>query len=115
MEEVGASTVEALRFLAMLREGNDLEASLAACAPPAAQTFVAQTLSTVEHGTTIDVLSSLLFGREDLIPEMFSRLVPQWIESERAPRFTYYVARHIELDGDEHGPAGMRALAEAAR
>lgn len=114
MEEVGASTAEALGFLTMLREGRDLEASLAAWAPPAARTFVSQTLTTVEQGTTIEVLSSLLFGREDLIPEMFSRLVPQWIESQRAPRFTYYVARHIELDGDEHGPAGVRALAEAA-
>src|SRR3981189_1581643 len=87
-EEVGASTTEALGFLAMLREGRDLEASLAASAPPAARTFVSQTLTTVEQGTTIEVLSSLLFGREDLIPEMFSRLVPQWIESQRAPRFT---------------------------
>ncbi len=114
MEEVGASTAEALGFLAMLREGTDLGASLAAWAPPAARTFVSQTLTTVEQGTTIEVLSSLLFGREDLIPEMFSRLVPQWIASQRAPRFTYYVARHIELDGDDHGPAGVRALVEAA-
>jgi hypothetical protein len=114
MEEVGAATAEVLGFLAMLRAGASLEASLAAWAPPAAQAFVARTLSTVEHGTTVEVLSSLLFGREDLIPEMFSRLVPQWIESQRARRFTYYVARHIELDGDEHGPAGMRALADAA-
>jgi hypothetical protein len=114
MDEVGASTTEALGFLAMLREGRDLEASLAACAPPAARTFVSQTLTTVEQGTTIEVLSSLLFGREDLIPEMFSRLVPKWIESQRAPRFAYYVARHIELDGDDHGPAGVRALAEVA-
>jgi hypothetical protein len=114
MEEVGASTTEMLRFLAMLRGGSDFEAGLAAWAPPAAQTFVRQTMSTVEQGTTVEVLSSLLFGREDLIPEMFSRLVPQWIESKGAPRFTYYVARHIELDGDDHGPAGERALEEAA-
>ncbi|MBA3818435.1 MAG: DUF3050 domain-containing protein [Deltaproteobacteria bacterium] len=25
-------------------------------------------------------------------------------------RFTYHVQRHIELDGDEHGPAARRAL-----
>jgi hypothetical protein len=113
MEEVGASTMEARRFLAMLREGSDVEASLSACAPPAAHTFVGQTMHTVVQGTTVEVLSSFLFGREDLIPEMFSRLVPQWTESQRASRFTYYVARHIELDGDDHGPAGVRALAEA--
>lgn len=114
MEEVGASTVKALRFLAMLRDGSDLEGSLAACAPPAAHTFVNRTLSLVAQGTTVEVLSSFLFGREDLIPEMFSRLGPQWMESAQATRFSYYVTRHIELDGDAHGPAGLRALAEAA-
>ena len=114
MEEVGTSTVEALRFLTMLREGRDLESSLAACAPPAAHAFVNHTLHMVAQGTTVEVLSSLLFGREDLIPEMFSRLGPQWFASEHATRFSYYVARHIELDGDAHGPAGLRALAEAA-
>jgi len=114
MEEVGASTVEALRFLAMLRDGRDLESSLAACAPPAAHAFVNHTLHMVAQGTTVEVLSSFLFGREDLIPEMFSRLGPQWFASEQATRFSYYVARHIELDGDAHGPAGLRALAEAA-
>jgi hypothetical protein len=114
MEEIGASTTEVLRFLSTLREGKGLEASLVTSAPPAAHTFVSQTLSMVEQGTTVEVLSSLLFAREDLIPEMFSRLVWQWTESHRAPRFVCYLERHIELDGDEHRPAAVRALAEAA-
>ncbi|MGH9372050.1 MAG: DUF3050 domain-containing protein, partial [Vicinamibacterales bacterium] len=91
-----------------------VESGLIACAPLAAQTFVRHTLATVSCGNTVEVLSSFLFGREDLIPEMFSRLGPQWFASEQATRFSYYVARHIELDGDAHGPAGLRALAEAA-
>ena len=55
-----------------------------------------------------------IFGREDLIPDMFQRLLPQWAESQQARGFAYYVERHIELDGDDHGPAGLRALAEMA-
>jgi hypothetical protein len=98
----------------MLREGRDVASSLAHCAPPAAQTFVSQTLATVAEGTTVEVLSSFLFGREDLIPDMFSRIQQQWSGSQRAARFSYYVARHIELDGGEHGPAGLQALAELA-
>ena len=114
MQEVGASPVDALLFVEMLRDGQDVESSLAHCAPPAAQTFVSHTLATVAGGTTIEVLSSFLFGREDLIPDMFSRIQRQWGGSQQAARFSYYVARHIELDGDEHGPAGLRALAEVA-
>ena len=115
MEEVGAPTETAHRFLARLREGAPVEASLAAAgAPSAAASFVAETMQTVEQGATIEVLSSFLFGREDLIPDMFSRLLPRWTESRQARRFAYYVERHVELDGDEHGPAGQRALGEMA-
>jgi hypothetical protein len=114
MQEVGASPAEVLRFLAMIEEGRDVGDSLALCAPPAAQTFVSHTLETVAEGTTVEVLASFLFGREDLIPDMFSRIQRQWIDSGQAARFSYYVARHIELDGGEHGPAGLAALAELA-
>jgi hypothetical protein len=116
MEEVGASTAQAYRFVLLVREGVDVETALTvAGASPGVQAFVRHTLQTARQGTTIEVLSSFLFGREDLIPDMFSRLLPLWVDSDQARRFTYYVERHIELDGDDHGPAGQRALAELAR
>jgi hypothetical protein len=115
MEEVGASTEPARRLIASLRERADVRVAMdAADATPVVRTFVAATLDTVERGSTIEVLASFLFGREDLIPDMFARLLPQWAESPQAGRFAYYVARHIELDGEDHGPAGERALAEMA-
>lgn len=115
MEEVGASTAPARRFVSILSDGADVQAALAAAGTSrAAQAFVMHTLRTVQYDSTVEVLSSFLFGREDLIPDMFSRLLPQWVESRQARRFAYYVQRHIELDGDDHGPAGVRALAEIA-
>ncbi len=65
-------------------------------------------------GEPVEVLAAFLFGREDLIPEMFSRFLPRWRELRDARRFTYYVERHIELDDDDHGPAAQRALMELA-
>jgi Protein of unknown function (DUF3050) len=116
MEEVGAATAPPYRFVLLVRDGVDVETALTVSdASPAVHTFVRQTLQTATQGTTIEVLSSFLFGREDLIPDMFSRLLPLWADSTQARRFTYYVERHIELDGDDHGPAGLRALAEMAR
>jgi hypothetical protein len=114
MEEVGAPTTVARRFLSTLRDGGELDAALDAHTTPRTGAFVRETLRSVDQDPTIVVLSSFLFGREDLIPEMFSRLLPLWRESNDARKFMYYVERHIELDGDEHGPAGLRALAEMA-
>lgn len=113
MEEVGAPVAPVQRFIALLRNRADVNSSLDAVGAPAGvQQFVANTLQTVKQATTVEVLAAFLFGREDLIPEMFSRLLPQWEDSRHVRRFIYYVKRHIELDGDEHGPAGLRALAE---
>lgn len=115
MREVGADTARIDRFLQMIGDDADVEVALAAAgAPLAARTFVRHTLGDVMDGTPTEVLSSFLFGREDLIPEMFSRLLPRWKESREAKQFTYYVERHIELDGDDHGPAAKRALMELA-
>jgi hypothetical protein len=115
MDEVGAPTDVARAFIDALRAGVEVDAALTMLeAPVAARAFVAHTLNTVKRASTIEVLSSCLFGREDLIPEMFARLLPQWSESRAARGFAYYVERHIELDGDEHGPAGERALVDLA-
>lgn len=115
MEEVGADTRSIRRFLDLLDGGVDLEVALAAAgAPVAARAFVRHTLSQAIDGDPVEVLAAFLFGREDLIPEMFSRLLPRWRESRGARRFTYYVQRHIELDGEDHGPAARQALVELA-
>lgn len=114
MDEVGAPSAPPRRFIALLREGGDVKSSLIAVgASEATQHFVRHTLTTAQS-TTVEVLASFLFGREDLIPEMFTRLLPEWTDSREASRFAYYIKRHIELDGDDHGPAGLRALAELA-
>jgi hypothetical protein len=115
MDEVGADSKRIRRFIDLLHGGVDVEVALAAAgAPPAARTFVQHTLGQAIDGDAVEVLAAFLFGREDLIPEMFSRLLPRWRESRSARRFTYYVERHIELDGDDHGPAAQKALMELA-
>ncbi len=113
MDEVGASTRSMRRFLSLLEYGAELEVALSAAeAPMPARAFVLRTLAWARQGTTVEVLSTFLYGREDLIPAMFSRLLPCWQQSLAARNFAYYIERHIELDGDDHGPAAERALAE---
>ena len=63
------------------------------------------------RGDPVEVVAGFLFGREDLIPDMFARLLKLWEGAgSPAPTFQYYLERHIALDGDEHGPAARRML-----
>lgn len=114
MEEVGAPTETIRRFVGLLREGVEVGAALDTAAPATARAFVGRTLAAALDGDTVEVLAAFSFGREDLIPDMFARLLPRWEASRTAKKFAYYVKRHIELDGDAHGPAARRALIELA-
>jgi hypothetical protein len=117
MTDVGADTAPVRRFLDAL--SSDLPAAEAlrrAGAPAPVQAFVASTLATALHGRPEEVLGSFLHGREDAIPAMFSRLLTDWGLSEaQAPAFVYYLRRHIELDGDSHGPAAQALAQDAVR
>jgi hypothetical protein len=70
------------------------------------------TFALLEQGEAHRVAASFSFGRENVIPGMFNSLLAKLgIGEERAPIFHYYLKRHAELDGDEHGPAALRLVA----
>lgn len=112
MREVQASTHNIETFVSQFRATTSLNKALEASgAPHFVQDFVKNTLATAYTGTTAEVASSFLFGREDPIPTMFHSLLGNWGVNERqAPKFTYYLKRHIEVDSGEHGPAAQNML-----
>jgi Protein of unknown function (DUF3050) len=67
-----------------------------------------------QSGSTEEVLAAFFYGREDIIPEMFSRLQKTITgarhDNDSLRHFVYYIERHIELDGDSHGPMGRELL-----
>lgn len=118
MRDVGASTDMFEHFMRELRSGAPLSAALAAAEVPRfVRDFVEHTISTCMSGSTLEVMASFFYGRENVIPDMFQGLLDHWGLSEaHAPGFVYYLQRHIELDGDAHGPAASRMIdAELAR
>lgn len=112
MEEVGADTSRFDRFAASMGAGSTAQSALISAEVPAhVRNFVLRTLDCALHGETIEVIACFLYGREDVIPIMFERLLGTWNgRDHQVPSFAYYLQRHIELDGDDHGPAARRML-----
>jgi hypothetical protein len=73
-------------------------------APSIVEPFIDTTFSAINKGPHC-AAASFCYGRETVIPAMFKRLLKQINVSEtEAPKFHYYLERHIEVDGDSHGP-----------
>ena len=115
MKDVGASTVQFDTFCSMVRAGDPVEVVLTRIGVARhVRAFVTHTMDLANTGTTEEVLAAFFYGREDIIPEMFHRLLKTLYGAKHNEHdlrhFIYYVDRHIELDGDSHGPKGKELL-----
>jgi len=103
-------------LVAALRSGTPWRVALEETTgvPPAARAFVGRTLELCENGETWEVAADFVLGRENLIPDMFGAVSLDIAKAAGAPcdRLAYYLDRHVELDGEEHGPASERLLAD---
>jgi Protein of unknown function (DUF3050) len=115
MQDVGASTLQFGTFCSLAQIGVPVEVALTRIRVPShVRAFVGHTMTLVSSGTTEEVLAAFFYGREDIIPEMFRRLLGTLFDvrhnDARLRHFIYYIDRHIELDGDSHGPMGRELL-----
>ncbi|MBD1370813.1 DUF3050 domain-containing protein [Hazenella sp. IB182357] len=112
MTEVGADTTPITQYLKRLQEGIDpIKALDHPLIPQSCASFVKQNIELALHGKPHEVASAFFFGREDLIPDMFSILIHEMEQKQSSVvRLKYYLNRHIELDGDEHGPLAQKLL-----
>jgi len=115
MVDVGANTRQFDTFRSMARVGISVETAMVRTGVSShVQAFVAQTMTLARSGSTEEVLAAFFYGREDIIPEMFSRLQKTLPgarhDNDPLRHFVYYIDRHIELDGDSHGPMGRELL-----
>ena len=115
MREVGANTASFELFQTALVNGATLAGAFErAQVAPFIREFTTRTLQVASWAPLVAVMASFLYGREDIIPHMFSNLLEKWrLGTNRAPMFVYYLKRHIEVDGDQHGPAAKAILAAA--
>lgn len=112
MDEIGADTQPIKRFIGALQDGQSVEEALTTCAiEPAAAEFVRATFTHVDSGKPHVVGASFTLGREEIIPDMFLEILSQsGARDGRFQQLVYYLERHVELDGDTHGPLAQQML-----
>jgi DUF3050 family protein len=110
MDQAGADTGPIDRFLpALATSGDPAQAlRLAGVAEPAAR-FVSTTWDVVSRGRLHELAAVFAFGRESLIPAMFSHV----LEGEHCvPLLRDYLERHVEVDEEEHTPMAVQMVIE---
>ena len=113
MQQCGASTRAMDDFIHRLGEQQPVAIALAQSqASVASQTFVQSTFSFIETGELHVMAAAFTFGREDLIPGVFKAFIRDQDEqlSGKLALFRWYLDRHIEIDGEEHGPMALRMV-----
>tara|TARA_B110000467_G_C18084719_1_gene348571 strand:- start:6 stop:482 length:477 start_codon:yes stop_codon:yes gene_type:complete len=113
VNECGASVAAINDFLNLIRGGVLVQTALVqSSAPPSVPTFIGHTFATIESEESIRIASAFTFGREDLLPSVFEKIVDQ-LNSHNDGKldiFRYYLKRHIELDAGHHGPMAEQVM-----
>lgn len=116
MKDCGASTMEIESFLS---EVNSLQNIFVAIKKsnlhPNIKAFLDFTFRVIEEGKPHEIAAAFTFGREDLIPSMFTAILKNFqanFPDTDLSKLIYYFERHIELDADEHGPMAMQMITE---
>lgn len=115
MEEIGADTTPIVSLVRAIQNGTPWEDAVNhAQIPDEIKTFVRFTLSTATNAPAHIVGGVFTYGREDLIPDLFIAIVRGLANQQKGSVDTllYYLERHIELDGDEHGPMALQMMEE---
>jgi len=116
MQDCGASTLEIESFLEQEHITQNIFVSIKnSSIHPNIKAFLDFTFRTIEEGKAHEIAAAFTFGREDLIPSMFTQILKNFqanFPETDLRKLIYYFERHIELDADDHGPKALQMVVE---
>lgn len=116
MQACGVSTTNIKTFLETSESlGNIFVAIRNSDLPQSLKDFLEFTFNVAIEGQPHQIAAAFTFGREDLIPNMFTEILKnlqQNFPEKDLSKLVYYFERHIELDADEHGPMALQMIEE---
>jgi len=115
MKQMGADTSLLDSLLKNISGGADIFGSIArADIPENAKSFLNFTFHVSLNAPAHVKAAVFTFGREDLIPSMFLKLLEELYHEypEKVSTFKYYIERHIEVDGDHHSHLAINMVEE---
>lgn len=114
MQQINSDATEINHLIKGLENGDSIHSIIDALyIEPRVKDFMRFTFGVIESGKPHCIAAAFTFGREDLIPDMFIEILKQAdSKNTKFNKLTYYLDRHIELDGDEHGPLSLQMVEE---
>ena len=116
MAECGADTHTVTSFLEKVDSTKNIFVAIKQSdLHPNVKAFLDFTFRVIEEGKPHKIAAAFTFGREDLIPSMFTEILKNFQQNfpeTKLDKLIYYFERHIELDADEHGPMAMKMIQE---
>jgi hypothetical protein len=115
MQQMGADTHPIQTLITHITSGKSIQDSIQATPiSENVKSFLNYTFEIAQNAPLHIKAAVFTFGREDLIPDMFTALLDKIYAAypEKVSTFKYYIQRHIEVDGDHHSHLATQMVAD---
>lgn len=115
MRQMGTPTNLIDSLMTQINNGNSIEQAIQlAPLPDKVKMFLLYTFDIAQNAPLHVKAAVFTFGREDLIPDMFTEILNKIYKDhpDQVSTFKYYIERHIEVDGGHHSHLALEMVAE---